>query len=605
MKKLFSSALTFITAFTFLTTGSPLTTFAEGVSNEPVPVETLEEVCLGDIDDLSIGYQSSKEALSNFGDNGYCFYDFLDENGKYVYQQLVPLINNPTNKEYTLELNETVTVSLSELPTSKDIPEEDLDKYEVALFGSCKPAIDSVMFDFPEFCWIDVTNVAVRPGNDVKVTRNGWTGGYTITFSSVVITPAYYSVFSTADEVNAALDDLWDAVAAFNAEGKTRYEQVKSIHDQICYFTYYDLDAKLRGSALGALVTPGVVCEGYAKAFKLICDKYAIPCVVIYGNETEEDESAHMWNYVQMEDGNWYGMDVTWDDLDGDYGREIKYDYFLKGSRSFNRVHTEQPDYSITYLNYPTIAKSDYNPNTANIVSTTTTTTTTTTTSTTTTTAKPTTTTTKATTTTAKPTTTTTKATTTTAKSTTTTTKATTTTAKPTTTTTKATTTTAKPTTTTTKATTTTAKPTTTTTKATTTTAKPTTTTTKATTTTAKPTTTTTKATTTTAKPTTTTTKATTTTAKPTTTTTKATTTTAKPTTTTTKATTTSTTTAPPVLDGDLNKDGVVNVADLLYCAKTVHGTLKPQYSCDANKDKQTDVFDVIYMRKLLLKSMK
>ena len=70
MKKLFSSALTFITAFTFLTTGSPLTTFAEGVSNEPVPVETLEEVCLGDIDDLSIGYQSSKEALSNFGDNG-------------------------------------------------------------------------------------------------------------------------------------------------------------------------------------------------------------------------------------------------------------------------------------------------------------------------------------------------------------------------------------------------------------------------------------------------------------------------------------------------------------------------------------------------------
>ena len=23
-----------------------------------------------------------------------------------------------------------------------------------------------------------------------------------------------------------------------------------------------------------------------------------------------------MWNYVQMEDGNWYAVDVTWDDQD-------------------------------------------------------------------------------------------------------------------------------------------------------------------------------------------------------------------------------------------------------------------------------------------------
>jgi hypothetical protein len=560
MKKLFSSALTFLTAFTFMTSGSTFTSFAENITEIPVEEEVFSDVCIGDISCLTASYPQNEEVLSNFGENGYCFYNFLDENNAYVYQQLVPLINAPTNKEYAVELKKTVSVTVNNSPNSPEFEGDDRDTYENALFGSCKPAIDSVMFDFPEFCWMDVSNVLIRPGNDLTVTRTR-RGTYTIKFSSVVITPSFFSAFDTVDDVNKALDDLWEAVATFPVEGETRYEQIKSIHDYICNFTYYDLDSKLRGSALGALVTPGVVCEGYAKAFKLICDRVDIPCVVIYGNESEEEEAAHMWNYVQMEDGNWYGIDVTWDDLDGEYGRELKYDYFIKGSRSFNRVHTEQPDYNITYLNYPVISKTDYDPKSAVIVNSTTTTTTT------------------STTTTSKPTTTTTS---------------TTTTSKPTTTTTS-TTTTSKPTTTITSRTTT-SKPTTTTTSRTTTTSKPTTTTTSRTTTTSKPTTTTTSRTTTTSKPTTTTTSRTTTTSKPTTTTTSR---------TTTSTTTTITTTAPPVLKGDLNKDGEVNVADLLYCAKTVHGTLKPKYSCDANNDKQTDVFDVIYMRKILLNNMK
>ena len=58
------------------------------------------------------------------------------------------------------------------------------------------------------------------------------------------------------------------------------------------------------------------------------------------------------------------------------------------------------------------------------------------------------------------------------------------------------------------------------------------------------------------------------------------------------------------MLIGDLNKDGVVNIADLVYCAGAVHGTQKPEHSCDANTDGQTDVFDVIYMRKILLDLM-
>ena len=97
--------------------------------------------------------------------------------------------------------------------------------------------------------------------------------------------------------------------------GANRYEILKNIHDYISKTTYYDLNAKFSSSALGALVEPGVVCEGYSEAFKLICDRLNIPCVCVFGNLIEEDNAGHMWNYVKMEDGKWYGMDVTWDDL--------------------------------------------------------------------------------------------------------------------------------------------------------------------------------------------------------------------------------------------------------------------------------------------------
>lgn len=58
------------------------------------------------------------------------------------------------------------------------------------------------------------------------------------------------------------------------------------------------------------------VCEGYAKAFKVLCDQAGIPCVLVSGTAKSSDSAEaepHMWNYVQI--GNaWYAVDVTWND---------------------------------------------------------------------------------------------------------------------------------------------------------------------------------------------------------------------------------------------------------------------------------------------------
>lgn len=61
----------------------------------------------------------------------------------------------------------------------------------------------------------------------------------------------------------------------------------------------------------------GPVCESYARALKVLCDRTGIPCTLVNGDArsaADGQPGAHMWNYVQMENGKWYAVDVTWDD---------------------------------------------------------------------------------------------------------------------------------------------------------------------------------------------------------------------------------------------------------------------------------------------------
>ncbi len=63
----------------------------------------------------------------------------------------------------------------------------------------------------------------------------------------------------------------------------------------------------------------GPVCEGYARAFMVLCSRLNIPCVLVDGKASYLGGAriGHMWNYVQMEDGRWYAADLTWNDPSG------------------------------------------------------------------------------------------------------------------------------------------------------------------------------------------------------------------------------------------------------------------------------------------------
>lgn len=193
-------------------------------------------------------------------------------------------------------------------------------------------------------------------------------------------------------EIQAEYNELLSAVNSFEISGISRYELVKSIHDNLAYLASYSKDLDNNTSPINskifypssALLAPyETVCDGYAKAFKMICDKYKIPCIVVTGYGYNPIGilglllvgGGHSWNYVKMEDGEWYAVDLTWDDVPDS---DPSYDYFLVGSSTrdksgypFIRTHDPVGDrFRYTYLEYPQLSSSKYvyNPSTSEAV---------------------------------------------------------------------------------------------------------------------------------------------------------------------------------------------------------------------------------------------
>lgn len=165
-----------------------------------------------------------------------------------------------------------------------------------------------------------------------------WLGsGYSYSFSGnslLSISPAYSRTKTEAEKIlpkfNAAAKKITDKALAADS----LFERVKIIHDGIVNGTRYKANNKpSMFEADGPLVDGEAVCEGYSKAFMYLCQSVGIPCICVSGVAT----SGHMWNMVQLE-GEWYHMDVTWDDPVGNTD-VCKYDYFCLTDKQINSDH--------------------------------------------------------------------------------------------------------------------------------------------------------------------------------------------------------------------------------------------------------------------------
>lgn len=105
-------------------------------------------------------------------------------------------------------------------------------------------------------------------------------------------------------------------------------------------------------SALLSNLSP--VCEGYAKAFKLLCDRIGVPCITV-------TSSNHMWNMVYV-DGQWYHMDCTWNDpnVGDDSSNHSVRTYFLISQFTEGGGQNNESHVITQTLPYPTAAPRDY-----------------------------------------------------------------------------------------------------------------------------------------------------------------------------------------------------------------------------------------------------
>ena len=143
-------------------------------------------------------------------------------------------------------------------------------------------------------------------------------------------------------EFNTAVDTISKSVPY-----GTECEREEYIHNYIINNCDYDEEAaeseEVQGNendAYGVFVDGKAVCEGYSKAFQILCNKADIDCIQLMGIV---DSDNHVWNCVKI-GGDWYQIDVTWDDVD-DFIYD-SHEYFNLTDSLMYEEHTLSPKYS-------------------------------------------------------------------------------------------------------------------------------------------------------------------------------------------------------------------------------------------------------------------
>ncbi len=197
-----------------------------------------------------------------------------------------------------------------------------------------KTACGAFQYDYPEVFWIKDMIYAEDYFADVTYGDETTFSG-SITAASVSFSEVYSGASGAQSAFASAISAAKSEVTGRRADA-TQYQTLKAIHDYICEVTKYpegfDLsnpasDVPVYHSPAGVFLQGGVAaCEGYAKAFMILCREFDIPAILVVGNAGV----SHMWNYVQLQ-GSWYAVDATWDDTGGAMPDTT---YFLIGSET-------------------------------------------------------------------------------------------------------------------------------------------------------------------------------------------------------------------------------------------------------------------------------
>lgn len=302
---------------------------------------------------------TSRPLLMAFGNeyNG-SFYSELSDTQKEYFDIMADAYldsdNMPTGNKNTIYIkpSETIKLTVNSDGTLTDSSAATINQVNKDVIY----AYYAFIYDKPETFWAGDINYSIQYSY------------YPSTLEGKVIHIAVFpqeEYYGAAGDTEEFIAGLSQAVADIrNNRASSGYlHTLQAIHDYICDKTDYNYAALDKPQNYKIAYNPApifledkasVVCEGYANAFKILCDSFDIPCALISG---VANDGPHLWNYVYY--GNkWYAVDVTWDDQ-----TTKKYDYFLVGYKSLS-THTPQSErfsnnISVSFT-YPALAYYDY-----------------------------------------------------------------------------------------------------------------------------------------------------------------------------------------------------------------------------------------------------
>lgn len=291
--------------------------------NDRIEAEESGEIISGAIAGDSVDSGISLFSLDYYTDsygaqldgNAKALYDLLVQNYVVDYSQYLDSVDFP------FEFPDTITFEAVVEDGSFQRKGESYVQATDDVKTAIQAASDAFSYDYPQAFWFRGSNYGYR----VSCVRDGSSStGYRGTFKNFTFKPANREISENAHtRMGDFMNGVQSAVAELNEQtlGMDMEQKIKRIHDYICQRVTYRNDNTLWVHSAASLfldADPTFVCEGYAKSMKIFCYYMGINCACVSGTArgtSSGTPGAHMWNYVQMDDGNWYLVDATWDDV--------------------------------------------------------------------------------------------------------------------------------------------------------------------------------------------------------------------------------------------------------------------------------------------------
>lgn len=369
IKKLLSVLLAFAMVLTLL----PVSVFAKAgdvvsfdYHMEAPQLYSDTETVVYDGPELSQGEHAHwYDRLGNLPDYGVDFYQWLEENtgaGGALADPTAATLDDGSYVHVMATLPGDVTYTYAD-------GEDPQEKAEEAIVAHCSDAFSVAMAygvalfsafdrDHPEVFWLTgSSNYSWSLSYNYDYSGGTGTASYSMDVKFILDTEGfdvrqsqYQDTAVLAQAIGQQEAYIQDILSGVPVEDPVA-EQIRYLNRVLTETNAYNVSAsssvslapwKSISALSGGADGQGPVCEGYARAFKVLCDRLGIGCTLVDGDAkatVDGTPEAHMWNYVLVED-DWYAVDVTWNDpvtsLEGDpvlSGYECE-DWLLLGSDS-------------------------------------------------------------------------------------------------------------------------------------------------------------------------------------------------------------------------------------------------------------------------------